>query len=292
MDHHFEPSRRLSAAFTLPKTSSFVESLMSYAPELLPYNPMRGDLDVRGGTGLELEHGTTIVAATFAEGVVLAGDRRATIGNMISKRDVRKVFRTDEYSAAGIAGVWNVAVEIIRLFQVELEHYEKMEGRSMSLAGKANRLGTMIRGNLGATMQGLVAVPLFVGYDEDTRMARIFSYDTAGGPTEERKFFAIGSGSVFARSSLKKLYTEGMTTHDAALACVQALYDAADDDSATGGPDLARQIFPVIATVTADGFAWYLTENPKSTRTWWSSSAYARRWTKGFPGGSPVISQM
>ncbi len=256
MDHHFDAHGRLPAAFTVPNTSSFVQFLMSYAPELLPYSPMQRDLDARVTTELELEHGTTIVAATFAEGVVMAGDRRATMGNMISKRDVRKVFRTDEYSAAGMAGVWNIAVEIIRLFQVELEHYEKMEGRSMSLVGKANRLGTMIRGNLGAAMQGLVAVPIFVGYDEDTQMARIFSYDTAGGPTEERQFFAIGSGSIFARSSLKKLYTEGMTANDAVLACVQALYDAADDDSATGGPDLARQIFPVVATVTADGFAW------------------------------------
>lgn len=255
MDHHF-PHGRLPAAFTELKTSSFVQFLMSYAPELLPYSPMRRDLDARGGTELELEHGTTIVAATFAEGVVMAGDRRATMGNMISKRDVRKVFRTDEYSAAGIAGVWSIAVEIIRLFQVELEHYEKIEGRPLSLVGKANRLATMIRGNLGAAMQGLVAVPLFVGYDEDIQMGRIFSYDTAGGPTEERQFFAIGSGSIFARSSLKKLYTEGMTAPDAVLTCVQALYDAADDDSATGGPDLARQIFPVVATVTADGFAW------------------------------------
>jgi proteasome beta subunit len=255
MDHQFK-SHLLPAAFTVPGTSSFVEFLTSYSPELLPHSPVRRDLDARGGTGLELEHGTTIVAATFADGVVLAGDRRATMGNMISKRDVRKVFRTDEYSAAGIAGVWSIAVEIIRLFQVELEHYEKMEGRPLSLVGKANRLGAMIRGNLSAAMQGLVAVPLFVGYDEDTQMARLFSYDTAGGPTEERQFCAIGSGSIFARSSLKKLYTEGMTARDAVLACVQALYDAADDDSATGGPDLARQIFPVIATVTAAGFAW------------------------------------
>lgn len=256
MDHQFDPHGHLPAAFTVPRTASFVETLVSYAPELLPPSFMRRDLDARGGTGLELEHGTTIVAVTFAEGVAIAGDRRATTGNMISKRDIRKVFRTDEYSAAGVAGVWNIAVEIIRLFQVELEHYEKIEGRSLSFVGKANRLATMIRGNLGAAMQGLVAVPLFVGYDEDAQMARIFSYDTAGGPTEERQFFAIGSGSIFARSSLKKLYAEGMTAHDAALACVQALYDAADDDSATGGPDLARQIFPVIATVTADGFAW------------------------------------
>jgi proteasome beta subunit len=205
---------------------------------------------------LELEHGTTIVAVAYAEGVVLAGDRRVTMASMISKRDARKVFRTDDYSAAGVAGAWSIAVDMMRLFQTELEHYEKMEGRPLSLVGKTNRLARMIRGNLDIALQGLAAVPLFVGYDEDTGMGRIFSYDVSGGPTEERKFYAIGSGSVFASGSLKKLYVENMPVRDAVLACVQALYDAADDDSATGGPDLTRQIFPVIATVSADGFAW------------------------------------
>lgn len=256
MDPYFDRDRRLPGAYMAAGTSSFTEFLASYAPELLRSSLMRKDLGAGGGTGLELAHGTTIVAATFAEGVVLAGDRRATTASMISKRDVRKVFRTDEYSAAGVAGVWSIAVELMRLFQVELEHYEKMEGRPLSLDGKANRLAAMIRGNLGAAMQGLAVVPLFVGYDEDVGVARIFSYDVAGGPSEERQFHAIGSGSVFAIGSLKKLYTENMPVDDAVLACVQALYDAADDDSATGGPDLTRQIFPVIATVTADGFAW------------------------------------
>lgn len=229
-------------------TSSFTEHLALHAPELLP--------EVGGVAGLELEHGTTIVAAVHADGVLIAGDRRATMASMIAKRDIRKVFRTDEYSAAGVAGTWSTAVQMMRLFQVELEHYEKLEGRPLSLPGKASRLATMVRGNLGAAMQGLVVVPLFVGYDEDTGTGRIFSYDPAGGPSEERQFHAIGSGSVFARGSLKKLYAENMPVRDAVLACVHALYDAADDDSATGGPDLARRIFPVIATVTADGFAW------------------------------------
>jgi proteasome beta subunit len=256
VDHHFDRDRCLPEAFMTARTSSFTEFLASYAPELVQRSLMRKDLGAGGRTDLELEHGTTIVAATFAEGVVLAGDRRATMDTMISKRDVRKVFRADEYSAAGVAGAWSIAVEMMRLFQVELEHYEKMEGRPLSLAGKASRLASMIRGNLGAAMQGLAVVPLFVGYDEDARMGRIFSYDVAGGPSEERQFHAIGSGSIFARGSLKKLYTENMPVHDAVLTCVHALYDAADDDSATGGPDLSRQIFPVIATVTADGFAW------------------------------------
>jgi proteasome beta subunit len=185
---------------------------------------------------------------------VLAGDRRATAGSMIAKRDVEKVFRSDEFSGMGYAGTGSLGIEFVRLFQVELEHYEKMEGRSLSLEGKANRLAFMVRGNLGAAMQGLVVVPLFVGYDEDGGHGRIFSYDVAGGPYEEQRFHSIGSGSLFARGALKKLYTDGMSAGDAELACVQALYDAADDDSATGGPDLSRRIFPVVATITADGF--------------------------------------
>ena len=202
----------------------------------------------------DLAHGTTIVAAVCDGGVVLAGDRRATAGSMIAKRDVEKVFRSDEFSGMGYAGTGSVGIEFVRLFQVELEHYEKMEGRSLSLEGKANRLAWMVRGNLGAAMQGLIVVPLFAGYDEETGQGRIFSYDVAGGPYEEHRFYSIGSGSLFARGALKKLYADGMPARDAALACVHALYDAADDDSATGGPDLTRRLFPVIATITADGF--------------------------------------
>jgi len=202
----------------------------------------------------DLPHGTTIVAATCDHGVVLAGDRRATAGSLIARRDLEKVYRSDEFSALGYAGAVGVGIEFARLFAVELEHYEKMEGRSMSLEGKANRLARMVRGNLGAAMQGLAAVPLFVGYDEDSGQGRIFSYDVAGGPEEEHRYYSIGSGSPFALSALKKLYTDAMPVDDAVLACVQALYDAADDDSATGGPDLSRRIFPVVATITADGY--------------------------------------
>ena len=202
----------------------------------------------------DLPHGTTIVAATCDHGVVLAGDRRATAGSIIARRDLEKVYRSDEFSALGYAGAVGVGIEFARLFAVELEHYEKIEGRSLSLEGKANRLARMVRGNLGAAMQGLAAVPLFVGYDEDSGQGRIFSYDVAGGPEEEHRYYSIGSGSPFAMSALKKLYADGMPADDAVLACVQALYDAADDDSATGGPDLARRIFPLVATITADGY--------------------------------------
>ena len=202
----------------------------------------------------DLPHGTTIVAATCDHGVVLAGDRRATAGSLIARRDLEKVYRSDEFSALGYAGAVGVGIEFARLFAVELEHYEKMEGRSLSLEGKANRLARMVRGNLGAAMQGLAAVPLFVGYDEDSGQGRIFSYDPFGGPEEEHRYYSIGSGSPFAMSALKKLYADGMPADDAVLACVQALYDAADDDSATGGADLARRIFPIVATITADGY--------------------------------------
>jgi proteasome beta subunit len=244
------------SGFMGQQTSSFTDFLAAYSPGLLP-----GQVGSQAGGGhisqaaRDLPHATTIVAAVCDGGVVLAGDRRATLGNMIAQRDVQKVFRTDEYSGMGYAGTGSIGIEFTRLFQVELEHYEKMEGRSLSLEGKANRLASMVRGNLGAAMQGFVVVPLFVGYDEENGQGRIFSYDVAGGPYEEQRFYSIGSGSLFARGALKKLYADGMSAGDVVLACVQALYDAADDDSATGGPDLTRRIFPVVATITADGFA-------------------------------------
>jgi len=244
--------RQLPPAYLSVGTSSFADFLTLAAPELLPGAGAAG----QGASALarELPHGTTIVAAGCAGGVVMAGDRRATAGNMISQRDIEKVFRSDEFSAIAIAGVAGIGIELVRLFQVELEHYEKLEGRALSLEGKANRLAALVRGNLGAAMQGLVVVPLFAGFDENRQIGRIFSYDVAGGRYEEHRFYSIGSGSVFARGSLKKLYTDDMSVGDAALTCMQALYDAADDDSATGGPDLTRQIFPVVTTVTADGF--------------------------------------
>ena len=244
------------AAFMAARVPSFTDFLSAYDPSMLPLanlGPLAGS-----GTAADviknLPHATTIVAVACEGGVVMAGDRRATAGNLISKRDVDKVFRADEYSAIAIAGTLAIALELVRLFGVELEHYEKMEGRSLTLEGKANRLATMIRGNLMAAMQGLAVIPLFVGYDEETRTGRIFSYDVAGGPYEEHRFHSIGSGSVFAKSALKKYYSDGISMADAALASVQALYDAADDDSATGGPDVTRQIFPVIVTVAEDGF--------------------------------------
>jgi proteasome beta subunit len=247
---------RPPAGFMDRQTSSFAEFLASHSPDLLPGRAPGSAVSHAADSPAvrDLPHATTLVAAVCDHGVVLAGDRRATAGSMIAKRDVVKVFRSDEFSAVGYAGTGSVGIEFIRLFQVELEHYEKMEGRPLSLEGKANRLAWMIRGNLAAAMQGLIVVPLFVGYDEDAGQGHIFSYDVAGGPYEEQRFHSIGSGSVFARGSLKKLYVDDMPVADAVLACVQALYDAADDDSATGGPDLTRRIFPVIATVTADGF--------------------------------------
>jgi proteasome beta subunit len=246
------------AAFMTARVPSFTDFLAGYAPDLLPAGFRGRGLPVTDGPVNEviknLPHATTIVAAAFEHGVVIAGDRRATSGNMISKRDAEKVFRSDEFSAMAIAGVFAIGIEFVRLFQVELEHYEKMEGRSLSLEGKANRLAKMVRDNLGPAMQGLAVVPLFAGYDEEAGVGRIFSYDVAGGPYEEHRYYSIGSGSLFAKGSLKKLYRDDMTADDAVLACVQALYDAADDDSATGGPDLTRQLFPIIATITGDGF--------------------------------------
>jgi proteasome beta subunit len=241
----------MATAYLSAGTSSFSEFLTSAAPELLPG---AGGVSVPSSLARELPHGTTIVAAAFNGGVVMAGDRRATAGNMISQRDIEKVYRSDEFSCIGIAGVAGIGIDLVRLYQVELEHYEKLEGRALSLEGKANRLAGIVRANLGGAMQGLVVVPIFAGYDTDEGVGRIFSYDVAGGRYEEQRFYSIGSGSVFARGSLKKLYTDGMEASVAILACMQALYDAADDDSATGGPDPTRRIWPIVVTVTADGY--------------------------------------
>jgi proteasome beta subunit len=239
---------RLPAHFTALGTSSFADFLGVAAPDLLPSR--RRDLPA----GLiDAPHGTTIVAVTHANGVVMAGDRRATMGNVIAQRDIEKVFPADEFSVVGIAGAAGIAVEMVGLFQVELEHYEKIEGAPLSLVGKANRLATMIRQNLGLALQGLVVVPLFAGWDVASEQGRIFSYDATGGRYEEHAFFSVGSGSVFARGALKKLYRPDFDAESATMAVLQALYDAADDDSATGGPDLTRRIFPVVLIATADG---------------------------------------
>jgi proteasome beta subunit len=241
---------RLPAAYLAPGSSSFADFLSSQAPELLPAHRT-----LPPGSAADLApHGTTIVAATFADGVVMAGDRRATMGNVIAQRDIEKVFPADEFSSVGIAGTAGLAVEMVRLFQTELEHYEKIEGITLSMDGKANRLAALIRSNLGMAMQGLAVVPLFAGYDLLAEQGRIFSYDVTGGRYEETAFHAVGSGSLFARGALKKLYRDGFTAEQCATATIQALYDAADDDSATGGPDMTRRIFPVVAVITADGY--------------------------------------
>lgn len=212
-----------------------------------------GPAPVISGGSIDAPHGTTIVALCFDGGVVMAGDRRATMGNVIAQRDVQKVFEADSHSVVGIAGTAGIAIELVRLFQVELEHYEKIEGTQLSLDGKANRLSTLLRGNLGMAMQGLAVVPLFAGFDEPAERGRIFSYDVTGGRYEEHDYYAVGSGSSFARGSLKKLFHFDATAEQAVRVALEALYDAADDDSATSGPDLTRRIFPVVAVVRREG---------------------------------------
>lgn len=235
-------------------TSSFSQFLKMNAPELLPNTPEISGPNRVEGSSLA-PHGTTIVAVMFDGGVMMAGDRRATMGHVIAQRDIDKVFAADELTAVGIAGSAGIAVDLVRLFQVELEHYEKIEGIPLSIEGKANRLATMLRGNLGLAMQGLAAVPLLAGYDTSSEQGRIFSYDVTGGRYEEHDYYSIGSGSFFARGSLKKLHDSNQDLPQATQVCLQALYDAADDDSATGGPDLTRRIFPIVVSVTEAGFA-------------------------------------
>ncbi|MEU6600037.1 proteasome subunit beta [Streptomyces flaveolus] len=244
-----------SEAFFTPETASFTEFLAAHRPALLPTAPpFPPGVQVPPD---RFPHGTTVLALTYRDGVLIAGDRRATMGNLIAQRDLEKVHPADDHTAVAFAGTVGLALDMVRLYQVELNHFEKIEGVAMTLAAKATRLAAMIRQNLAQAMQGLVVVPLLVGYDLTAPgggRGRIFGFDAAGGLYEKRHFHAEGSGSPYARGALKKLYRPDLSRREAALAALQALYDAADDDSATGGPDLNRRIFPVVSVITEDGF--------------------------------------
>ena len=205
-------------------------------------------------TPLTHAHGTTVVAIRYADGVVMAGDRRATSGNLIAHRNMEKVFAADRHSGVAIAGAAGPAVEMVKLFQLQLEHYEKVEGAQLSLEGKANQLGQMVRSHLPAAMQGFVVVPLFAGFDVRRGTGRLFEYDVTGGRYEESDFAATGSGSLHAGTVIKLGYRPGMDRDAAVDLAINSLFQAADEDSATGGPDLVRGIYPVVATITAEGF--------------------------------------
>ncbi|MFE2042357.1 proteasome subunit beta [Streptomyces sp. NPDC059477] len=246
---------RLGDAFLTPGSSSFTAFLAAHRPALLPTRPPLPD-GVRAAPGT-FPHGTTVLALTYADGVLVAGDRRATMGNVIAQRDLEKVHPADDHTAIAFAGTVGLAADMVKLYQVELAHFEKVEGVPMTLNAKATRLSGMLRQNLDQAMQGLAVVPLLAGYDvraPAARRGRIFGFDVAGGVYEKTDFYAEGSGSPYARGALKKLFRPGLPRREAVLAALHALFDAADDDSATGGPDLHRRIYPVVSLITEDGF--------------------------------------
>jgi proteasome beta subunit len=226
---------------------SFVDVLRRVSPHRLPAAPA-------AGSPVDVPHGTTVVAIRSETGVVMAGDRRATAGYMIASRRIDKVFPADESSGVAIAGAAGPAVEMVRLFQVQLEHYEKVQGTALSLEGKANQLSLLVRANLPAAMQGLAAVPLFAGYDHARRDGRVFSYDVTGGRYEEHDFQAQGSGSIHARNWIKARWREDLSEGEAIELAIRSLFAAADEDAATGGPDLVRGIYPTVAVIDAGGF--------------------------------------
>ena len=236
--------------------TSFVDLLRAHAPERFGVAPLPAGtptlVDPAGRPGVP--HGTTILAIRYADGVVVAGDRQATEGYQVAHRRIEKVYKADDHSAVAIAGAAGPSIEMARLFQTELEHYEKVEGDGLSLEGKANKLGQMIRMNLPAAMQGLVVVPIFAGFDLKRGEGRIFKYDITGGRYEEAEYFAQGSGGKDARDSLKKRYRKDMNKEETLRAALEALLDAAEEDIGTGGPDLVRGIFPTVKTITRSGF--------------------------------------
>jgi proteasome beta subunit len=240
---------RWRSLFNDYSNSSFMELLRRESPHLVP-----GLSPTPTAAGFEPVHGTTVLSVRFRDGVIMAGDRQATAGYQVASRRIEKIFKSDELSGVGIAGAAGPAMEMAKLFQTELEHYEKVEGENLSLEGKANRLSQMIRMNLPAAMQGLVVVPIFAGFDEKAGTGRLFKYDITGGRYEETNYDAQGSGSKDARDSLKKLWQRDMNRDDALRVTLEALIDAADEDVGTGGPDLVRGIFPSVKTITRSGF--------------------------------------
>jgi proteasome beta subunit len=243
-----DPTPPLSGA-SFGANPSFVDLLRDARPEELAH--LRHSVSAEAAAAVP--HGTTVLGLIYADGVLVAGDRRATSGYSIADETMRKVFAADDYSAIAIAGAAGMAVEMVRLFQLELEHYEKLTGDRLSLEGKANRLAQLIRQNFPLAMQGLVVVPLFGGFDERRGAGRLFYYDATGGRWEEDDYQATGSGSQPAKNSLKKRWRAGLPREDAVRVAVEALLDASEDDVATGGPSVYRRIFPILLAVTASG---------------------------------------
>jgi proteasome beta subunit len=223
-------------------------------PDLLRRIGLESTAPAGDGGSLSVPHATTCIAVRYADGVVMAGDRRATSGNLISHRMMEKVLPADRHSGVAIAGAAGPAMEMVKLFQLQLEHYEKVEGGPLSLEGKANQLSMMVRGNLPAAMQGMVVVPIFAGFDTRRETGRLFTYDVTGGRYEESDYVATGSGSLHAGTVVKVGFRPGQSRDEALDLCLRALWEAADADSATGGPDALRSIYPVVATITSSGF--------------------------------------
>lgn len=230
--------------------ASFFELVEADHPHL---RPSFGTRAIEAGAAPSFPHGTTVLALRFADGVVMAGDRLATEGHRVASRDLQKVYPTDDFSLVAIAGAAGPAIEMARMLRIELEHYEKIEGEQLELEGKANKLSQMVRANLPAAMQGLVVVPIFAGYDRRRRLGRLWKYDVTGGRYEEAEFEASGSGSLYARESLKKAWRADLSRDEALRLALQALADAADEDRATGGVDLVRGIFPIVYFCTGEG---------------------------------------
>jgi len=229
--------------------SSFGELLMGQFPHLLPEFP---GLAAQPGE-VRVAHGTTVLGMRFADGVMVAGDRLATMNYMVGSRDIQKVYATDDYSLMAIAGAAGPSIEMARLLRVQFEHYEKIEGETLELEGKANTLSGLIRQNLPAAMQGLVVVPIFAGYDRRRRIGRVWKYEITGARFEEQEYDSVGSGSIFAKESLKKRWKSGASRDEALRIAIEALTDAADEDRATGGVDVLRGIYPTVKVCTAKG---------------------------------------
>lgn len=236
--------------------ASFFELLQHDFPHLLPFQHLHSVPQLASGAlqwPAAVPSATTILALRFVDGVVVAGDRQATEGFEVASRRIEKVYKADDYTVIAIAGAAGPCLEMVKLFQVEMEHYQKIEGETLALDGKANKLAQMVKQNLPAAFQGLIVVPIFAGYDPRTQQGCIFKYDVTGGRYDEQQFYATGSGGKEARSTLKKFFKPDMPRTAALALALEALVDAADVDVGTSGPDIIRGIYPVVKIVTCEG---------------------------------------
>jgi proteasome beta subunit len=214
----------------------------------------------QAGAGQELTTATTILAFKYREGVLVAGDRRATAGNMVMYDRTDKVLEIDRHSVMAIAGVPATAYEMVRILEHSFKYYRRTQLQELSFEGKLRALSKLLKENVAAALAGTGAVvPIFAGYDVEQEAAKIYFYDILGAEFEGAEYAVSGSGSPTIRGILHYVNTWGeqplstMSEEQATVQALRLLTSAAEFDSATGGVNRDAGLYPVIKFITSSG---------------------------------------